>query len=208
MFVFFNLRRFFQTVFGIVITEIGCVHHRINKGTASSFSGLILSSKKSKNAILTVVLLVMPRTNPEKGSSASLFMPQTTYLLPIVTLPKTVWKNLQRLKNTQILKIARNREKLQRLFKSAKIVATFSFFTNSGLFIERMLQSRTVVALSIQFMQPGEFRIGFMLRVGSSKNVVFSSHWENGNFKGGDARKILVPKYQGTVGMVHGCCCV
>jgi len=47
------------------------------------------------------------RTTPERGAVATFFMPLTTYLLPIITLPKTVWKNLLRLKNTKVLKVPR-----------------------------------------------------------------------------------------------------
>lgn len=50
-FAFFNLKRFFQTVFFKVLLSISCVHSGINNAAATSFSGLVLGSKNPSRQI-------------------------------------------------------------------------------------------------------------------------------------------------------------
>ena len=50
-FAFFNLKRFFQTVFFKVLLSISCVHFGINNAAATSFSGLVLGSKNPSRQI-------------------------------------------------------------------------------------------------------------------------------------------------------------
>jgi len=50
-FAFFNLKRFFQTVFFKVLLSISCVYSGINNAAATSFSGLVLGSKNPSRQI-------------------------------------------------------------------------------------------------------------------------------------------------------------
>ncbi len=142
--------------------------HRANEERASPLPWCLGFSKNLRRPLFGTARegLVELRTQPERGAAATFFMPLTTILLPIVALPLTVWKNLLRLKNTKILNMPRNDQKIYRISQTAKTVKLLKNITKSGCFRDRNLWSRTLVGQSLLLSTPGGFRSSFLYRDG------------------------------------------
>ena len=93
-FAFFNLKRFFQTVFFKVLLSISCVYSGINNAAATSFSGLVLGSKNSSRQISKMLDGFFSRTPNSVTGRALFLIPNVSYcIMAVVSLLKGNWNS-------------------------------------------------------------------------------------------------------------------
>ena len=93
-FAFFNLKRFFQTVFFKVLLGIRCDHSGIKNAAATSFSGLVLGSKNPSRQISKMLDDFFSRTPNSGTGRVLLLIPNVSYcIMAVVSLLKGNWNS-------------------------------------------------------------------------------------------------------------------